>query len=236
MEKTLNSNDDKEFMRMAMLKHEETFREQVNELHRLYRIQKMLMESVGVNQQQKQKLERYNLVESSKKPFTIDHYQQQLILQAQVQAQRDIINRSKSNNIIMGLNVIRPDNQVLTRGDPRPSDAQEHIAESSNGNDKIRELDDPDIELTLSLGPSSFNPTRRKNGKSESGQSISSSSTGSSQTKKTSPKNNNNVTRSSTTTWGGFPSGSGIEPGFSNGQQNGSNPPWLYQALSLKLT
>lgn len=32
-----------ELLKMAMLKHEETFREQVNDLHRLYRIQKQLM-------------------------------------------------------------------------------------------------------------------------------------------------------------------------------------------------
>ncbi|KAE8680661.1 hypothetical protein F3Y22_tig00111372pilonHSYRG00070 [Hibiscus syriacus] len=37
---------DKESMRMAMLKHEETFKEQVYELHRLYRIQKALMKSI----------------------------------------------------------------------------------------------------------------------------------------------------------------------------------------------
>lgn len=34
---------DKECMKMAMLKHEETFKEQVYELHRLYQTQKMLM-------------------------------------------------------------------------------------------------------------------------------------------------------------------------------------------------
>ncbi|RCV19210.1 hypothetical protein SETIT_3G366000v2 [Setaria italica] len=34
---------DMEVMKMAMLKHEETFRQQVNELHRLYRIQRQLM-------------------------------------------------------------------------------------------------------------------------------------------------------------------------------------------------
>ncbi|MBA0770268.1 hypothetical protein Gotri_018926 [Gossypium trilobum] len=38
---------DKEYMRMAILKHEETFKEQVYELHRLYRIQKTLMKSMG---------------------------------------------------------------------------------------------------------------------------------------------------------------------------------------------
>ncbi|KAJ1387295.1 hypothetical protein SESBI_40117 [Sesbania bispinosa] len=37
---------DKEYMRMAMLKHEETFKEQVYELHRLYRIQKILMQNM----------------------------------------------------------------------------------------------------------------------------------------------------------------------------------------------
>ncbi|KAK2967679.1 hypothetical protein RJ640_030550 [Escallonia rubra] len=44
MEKHLKPYD-KECMKMAMLKHEETFREQVYELHRLYKIQKMLMKN-----------------------------------------------------------------------------------------------------------------------------------------------------------------------------------------------
>ncbi|KAI4985032.1 hypothetical protein ZWY2020_017662 [Hordeum vulgare] len=34
---------DKDALKMAMLKHEETFRQQVHDLHRLYRIQKLLM-------------------------------------------------------------------------------------------------------------------------------------------------------------------------------------------------
>lgn len=34
---------DKDTLKLAMLKHEETFRQQVHELHRLYRIQKLLM-------------------------------------------------------------------------------------------------------------------------------------------------------------------------------------------------
>ncbi|KAL2906417.1 Highly reducing polyketide synthase gloL [Bienertia sinuspersici] len=226
MEKSLNSNNDKEFMRMAMLKHEETFRQQ-----------KVLMESAGLNQQQqqqqKQKQERYNLVESSKKAFTIDHYQQQLLLQ-QAQLQKNISN----TNINDKTKIINHNNNIVGLNLMRSSDAQEHIAESK-GNDKMLRLDEnknDEIELTLSLGPSSFNPRRQKTGKSESGQSISSSSTGSSQTKKKSPKNNDKNNRSSLTTWGGFPQGSGIEPGYSNAQQNSKNPPWLYQALSLKLT
>lgn len=46
MENPLNHYD-KEHMKMAMLKHEETFRHQVGELHRLYRIQKKLMNNVN---------------------------------------------------------------------------------------------------------------------------------------------------------------------------------------------
>nr|DAD41462.1 TPA_asm: hypothetical protein HUJ06_015785 [Nelumbo nucifera] len=37
---------DKESMKMAMLKHEKTFKEQLYELHRLYQIQKMLMNNM----------------------------------------------------------------------------------------------------------------------------------------------------------------------------------------------
>ncbi|XAR57727.1 hypothetical protein NMG60_11025975 [Bertholletia excelsa] len=45
MEKLMNPYD-KQYMKMAMLKHEETFKQQVYELHRLYRIQKILMQSI----------------------------------------------------------------------------------------------------------------------------------------------------------------------------------------------
>ncbi|KAF8020806.1 hypothetical protein BT93_G1283 [Corymbia citriodora subsp. variegata] len=44
MEKLLRPYD-REHMKLAMMKHEETFREQVYELHRLYRIQKALMKN-----------------------------------------------------------------------------------------------------------------------------------------------------------------------------------------------
>ncbi|WOL02579.1 hypothetical protein Cni_G11298 [Canna indica] len=40
---------DKECMKMMMLKHEETFRQQVHELHRLYRVQKLLMRDMKNN-------------------------------------------------------------------------------------------------------------------------------------------------------------------------------------------
>jgi len=43
MENKLVSHRDMELVKMAMLRHEETFRQQVHELHRLYRVQKQLM-------------------------------------------------------------------------------------------------------------------------------------------------------------------------------------------------
>ncbi|CAN8251431.1 unnamed protein product [Cochlearia groenlandica] len=48
MEKILQPYE-KQYMKMAMLKHEETFKEQVYELHRLYRVQKILMKNMKVN-------------------------------------------------------------------------------------------------------------------------------------------------------------------------------------------
>nr|GLL19389.1 uncharacterized protein LOC109151863 [Ipomoea trifida]GMC57660.1 uncharacterized protein LOC109151863 [Ipomoea batatas]GMC60072.1 uncharacterized protein LOC109151863 [Ipomoea batatas] len=53
MEKLVNPYD-KESMKMAMLKHEETFRYQVYELHRLYRIQKGLMKNIAEQKRQQE--------------------------------------------------------------------------------------------------------------------------------------------------------------------------------------
>ncbi|KAJ4878659.1 Uncharacterized protein Rs2_43677 [Raphanus sativus] len=48
MENPLNPYE-KQYMKMAILKHEETFKQQVNELHRLYEVQKILMKSMQIN-------------------------------------------------------------------------------------------------------------------------------------------------------------------------------------------
>ncbi|KAL0792077.1 hypothetical protein Bca101_063454 [Brassica carinata] len=49
MEKLLNPYE-KQYMKMAMLKHEETFKQQVYELHRLYQVQKILMKNMKINE------------------------------------------------------------------------------------------------------------------------------------------------------------------------------------------
>ncbi|KAL2528359.1 uncharacterized protein Fot_20960 [Forsythia ovata] len=67
MEKFLNPYD-KEYMKMTMLKHEETFREQVCELHRLYHIQKILMKDIAKNRQN-----MHDFASTSKKMIMNDH-------------------------------------------------------------------------------------------------------------------------------------------------------------------
>ncbi|KAL6013149.1 hypothetical protein ACLOJK_003641 [Asimina triloba] len=72
---------DKEYMKMAMLKHEETFKEQVFELHRLYRIQKRLMQDMQSRSPKKDttsrhpcdfRVERY-AIENNESQASYDH-------------------------------------------------------------------------------------------------------------------------------------------------------------------
>ncbi|XP_027077321.1 uncharacterized protein LOC113778275 [Coffea eugenioides] len=73
MEKLLNPYD-KEYMKTAMLKHEETFREQVYELHRLYQIQKLLMKKIASSQKHGQDSDTRNLKIVSISNQTNDHH------------------------------------------------------------------------------------------------------------------------------------------------------------------
>ncbi|KAI8542051.1 hypothetical protein RHMOL_Rhmol08G0109200 [Rhododendron molle] len=57
---------DKECMKMAMLKHEQTFKQQVFELHRLYRVQKSLMRSIkGSQPNRENQLDRWEFYSRS---------------------------------------------------------------------------------------------------------------------------------------------------------------------------
>ncbi|KAL3346366.1 hypothetical protein AABB24_025020 [Solanum stoloniferum] len=61
MEKLINPYD-KEYMKMAMLKHEEIFREQVYELHRLYQTQKLLMKNMSSTNRPQQVMKDHHQV------------------------------------------------------------------------------------------------------------------------------------------------------------------------------
>ncbi|XP_073005797.1 uncharacterized protein [Typha latifolia] len=59
MEQSLRKYD-RECMKMAMLKHEETFRQQVHELHRLYRVQKLLMRNMKNKELKERRMPAYS--------------------------------------------------------------------------------------------------------------------------------------------------------------------------------
>ncbi|XP_031279089.1 uncharacterized protein LOC116137528 [Pistacia vera] len=149
MEKLLNPYD-KEFMRMAMLKHEETFKEQVHELHRLYQIQKILMKNTESSKSNGLNQELWN----SKHGFTFNQLNnQQLNLQHKSRMQLDLeqpvdVNIDESN--VNGMLEIIDEREIeLTLGpttysrrkkpetSPRTSDSGRSFSSSSTGSSHI---------------------------------------------------------------------------------------------------
>ncbi|XP_071711170.1 uncharacterized protein [Rutidosis leptorrhynchoides] len=63
---------DKECIKMAMLKHEETFKEQVYELHRLYQVQKMMMKNMQISRNSHQENICFNNYQEQKKKFVLE--------------------------------------------------------------------------------------------------------------------------------------------------------------------
>lgn len=148
---------DKEVMKLAMLKHEETFKEQVHELHRLYRIQKSLMRSI--NQ------ERWHSGSG--------------ICLRQINEYRQLdLNQRRGHHGHTGQ---RPELNLDLQ--QQPAEGQ-YVSGSDRRNGAVEIEDESAIELTL--GPPSYNPARKKKldtpPASDSGRSFSSSSTGSSHT------------------------------------------------------
>lgn len=209
-------------MKMAMLKHEEMFREQVYELHRLYRVQKLLMNNIPRNKESEMKTQ-------------------------------DRWNKSKDENSSFYYNNSHHFHQQPMQKLHSEQPAQENNA-NTNCNGGLEIEDECDIELTL--GPSSYNPTRKAKTPltSDSGLSFSSSSTGSSGVKRRDNSDGfrritDNFTKKELTAhnWGlvEVPTSS---PGFMNGRKIGTNdneqlrqerlqqPPWLFQVLSMNIT
>ncbi|XP_008780913.1 uncharacterized protein LOC103700813 [Phoenix dactylifera] len=84
MEKFLRNYDHKERMKMAILKHEETFRQQVHELHRLYRVQKLLMSDMKNTKLKKQKHRRPH------RPLNLELPAEEYIVNAEEEVMLDI--------------------------------------------------------------------------------------------------------------------------------------------------
>lgn len=213
-------------MKMAMLKHEEMFREQVYELHRLYRVQKLLMNNISRNRENEQKNQDRN---------------------------RWI--NLKDENISSYLNNSHYIHQQPRQKFDLEQPAEEHIANlDCNGGLEIE--DECKIELTLGPSSYYPTTRKAKTPlTSDSGLSFSSSSSGSSSIKirdnsdgirRTTDK----ITKKELTAhnWGlaEVPNSS---PSFLNGRKNGTNdnneqlrqdrlqqPPWLFQVLSMNIT
>ncbi|KAB1214882.1 hypothetical protein CJ030_MR5G016632 [Morella rubra] len=147
MEKVLKPYD-REYMRLAMLKHEETFKEQVYELHRLYRIQKMLMKTIGSSRANGRSLELWNLKEELSFCQTSQHRDSQYKTQRKRDLERpaeEHIAESDGNRV---LELIEESEIVLTLGPsscnrrkkpetPLTSDSGPSFSSSSTGSSHI---------------------------------------------------------------------------------------------------
>lgn len=224
MEKIPNSRD-KEYMKMAMLKHEEMFREQVYELHRLYRVQKLLMNNISRNKENEMKTYQDRWIKSNDENISLYYNNSHHIHHQQPMQKLDLEQPAQENN----------------------------ADRDCNGG---LEIEDDECDIELTLGPSSFYPTRKAKTPltSDSGLSLSSSSTGSTSARRRDNSDGlrritDKITKKELTAhnWGlvEVPTSS---PSFMNGRKIGSNdseqlrqdrlqqPPWLFQVLSMNIT
>ncbi|CAL5326161.1 hypothetical protein CsSME_00005581 [Camellia sinensis var. sinensis] len=217
MEKLLNPYD-KEYMKMAMLKHEKTFKQQVYELHRLYRIQKILMTNVEHGRPNGENQERWNFMRGISLTHMNDH-----------QIHHHIHHKSRP-----GLDLEQPVKD-------------EYIAET-NGEIAHEIEDESEIQLTLGPTSYYRRKKKGETPRtSDSGPSFSSSSTGSSHMKRTN-SGTNHTTRDDHLTGQKLgltmvpDSNSGLQSGRRNSfdveeqlnQDRLTLPPWLFQPRSMK--
>ncbi|XP_072992127.1 uncharacterized protein [Typha latifolia] len=154
---TYRQHYDKKYMKMAMLQHEETFKQQVHELHRLYQIQKLLMRDMK-NAETKRQSASAN---------------------TQNNPEKSAENEAGSDKSSYSYFEQRKPSRMLDLELP----AEEHT-EEDNGDVMLVVDEESDLELTLAIG--STQSQRRKQETSitsDSGTSFSSSSTESSDPK-----------------------------------------------------
>ncbi|XP_057960360.1 uncharacterized protein LOC131152621 [Malania oleifera] len=221
MEKLLKPYD-KECMKMAMLKHEETFKKQVYELHCLYQTQKTLMKNFESSMPNRRSLEIWdskNGIGSCQNFSNSNHH-------------RDTEQKQRKK-----LDLERP--------------AEEYIA-GSDGDEMQEIEDESEIELTLGLSSYNPRKKAADTTlTSDSGPSFSSSSTGSSHTRRTSPGTQQRTITAkeelNSSGWGHMQVND-MNPGFQSGrkisidveeqlrQERLKQPPWLFQVLGLNMT
>ncbi|KAG6497778.1 uncharacterized protein LOC121990589 [Zingiber officinale] len=157
MERLLECHGKDDSLRNTMLRHEEIFRQQVHELHRLYRVQKMLMTELG-----KTRLGHTRTRNFSSAASTLE------------------TSHSSSHVINANLLSICPGDQLnVARGKGfnlgRP--AEEFTSKGEKGaRQKINEMwpdDESEVELTLSVGCGGHHTKEQANSSSSSSSSSS---------------------------------------------------------------
>ncbi|OEL22159.1 hypothetical protein BAE44_0016822, partial [Dichanthelium oligosanthes] len=155
---------DKDTLKMAMLKHEETFRQQVNELHRLYRIQKLLMRDL------KRELKSQRNLSTSPNGGSTEHGRGALGMCAYEHryAARGpggyVAVATPTPRAALGLNVVAPAAEYVRSAEEEDDDEAEEETD-----------DDAELELTLAVGGGGV---KKRYGEYPSGgESLSSSST-----------------------------------------------------------
>ncbi|KAI3669762.1 hypothetical protein L6452_41155 [Arctium lappa] len=154
---------DKECMKMAMLKHEQTFKEQVYELHRLYQIQKMLMknmqnqENICFNYQQ-QKHNLLDLEQPANKEFD-DHVTEETLNDQEIE--------EDECEIELTLGPTSFNRRRRTTNKPESSDSMPSFSSSSTGSSHIKR-----IERINSRENSSYLSGNRRNNTSSSDRSL----------------------------------------------------------------
>ncbi|KAJ6304764.1 hypothetical protein OIU76_002097 [Salix suchowensis] len=100
MEKFLKPCD-KEYMRMAMLKHEETLKEQICELHRLYRIQKIMMRNIESSRPNERNQELWRYSRPSQSNLARDMQQKSIVkLDLEWPSSEDCVAESNADRIV----------------------------------------------------------------------------------------------------------------------------------------
>ncbi|KAK1363742.1 Gamma-zein like [Heracleum sosnowskyi] len=152
MEKFSNSSD-KEYMKMAMLKHEEMFREQVYELHRLYRVQKLLMNNISRNKENEMKTRQDRWIKSKDEnnSFYYNHShhihqqpRQKLDLEQPVNVDRNgglQIEDECDIELTLGPSSYNPTMKAKT---PLTSDSGLSFSSSSTGSSSVKRRDNSD--------------------------------------------------------------------------------------------
>lgn len=146
---------DKDSLKVAMLKHEETFRQQVHELHRLYRIQKLLMRDL------KRELKRQRNLSTS--PNGSTQYNRSAL---------DVCSYEQWYGATRGSRAATAPRTALSL------DFTPAVEYAQSAEEDAEETDDEtELELTLAVGSGAAFAKKRYNNEHSPGESISSSST-----------------------------------------------------------